>query len=154
MEIQRHRTHTHRDTIAHPAHTSVWPHTHLKRFHLLTARPVSLPADVFRGQCFFEKQAEGLRQQEQKPTRAIFDLPTTTLPEAVLFKSFQPAPAKRSQLPLIVGDSSYFYAAKFFTFKYGFSHVRTECGSVQFPPHAAVSFSCAVLIWRIAQMRP
>lgn len=58
-------THWHRYTIAQPAHTSVWPHSHLKRFHLLTARPVFLPADVFWGQCFFEKQTERLRQQEK-----------------------------------------------------------------------------------------
>lgn len=99
------RTYTHRDTIAHPAHTSAWPHVHLKRFHLPTARSVSLPADVFRGQCFFEKQAEGPRQQENKKKRkkkttgAIFDLPSTTLPEAVLFKSFQAALARRFLSP-------------------------------------------------------
>lgn len=65
-------THSHRYTTAHPADTSVWPHSYLKRFHLLTVRPVFPPADVFWGQYFFEKTLRASTRQE-KPTSAILD---------------------------------------------------------------------------------
>lgn len=40
-----------RYTITHHAHTSMWRHSDLKCFHLLTVRPEFPPADVFWGQC-------------------------------------------------------------------------------------------------------
>ncbi len=84
-------THTVAGTNTHPADTSVWPHSHLKRFHSLTVRPAFPPADVFWGQCFFEKTLTASARQEE-PTSANFDRVFCRIPKVVFFKHFQAAP--------------------------------------------------------------
>lgn len=79
------QTHTHKHKIAHPADTSVWPHSHLKPFHSLTVRPVFPPADVFWGQCFFEKTQRASARQE-KLTSATLNRVFSRIPDVLLFK--------------------------------------------------------------------
>lgn len=127
-EIQRYGPHTHRGTIAHPAHTSMWPHSHLKRFHLLTARPVSLPADVFRGQRFFEKQTEVLRQQERerekkKKRLGLFLISLRRRYPRLYFSRVSKVRWRGtlgSRLPSDRGRLAVFLRRKFFAFNYGF----------------------------------
>lgn len=78
-----------------------------------------LPADVFWGQCFFEKQTEGLRQQE-KTYLGYFWSPGDDTPGCTC-REFPACAAElffflfvlSSLFSLLVGDWSYFYTAMF-----------------------------------------